>query len=256
VADYTRRLAQALARAGDTVEVWAPSRKRELERDDRVIVRALPDRFGPRSLARLNRELASQREARLFVQWVPQAFGMHGMNVPLCAWLAARRGSTWIMFHEVSYPFVSGAPLKHNAIWGVTRAMASILATRADRTFVSTLAWKPLLHAVAPFARDATWLPVPSNIPENVGADDVARTRAKLGLAPLDVVLGSFGTYAPHIAQRLSESLALLLARDQTRVVLLMGRGSLDFLPYPSASFGPARGAVRSARAGDCNGGA
>ena len=230
VADYTRRVAHALARAGDTVEVWAPSRAHVLEQEDAVTIHGLTDQFGPRSLVALQRGLANRGELRVLVQWVPHAFGMGAMNVPFCAWLAARRGQTWVMFHEVNFPLRRGAPLKHNVLAVTTHAMSAVLAVRADRSFVSTPAWRARLHAVAPFAREATWLPIPSNIPESVGEGEAARVRTRLGVGPRDVVLGSFGTYAPHLAEPLADSLASLLSGDDARVALLMGRGSVAFV--------------------------
>jgi glycosyltransferase involved in cell wall biosynthesis len=241
VADYTRRLAHALALAGDDVEVWAPTHGRELARDAGVTVRGLPDQFGPRSLALLHRELVNREDVRLLVQWVPHAFGMRAMNVPFCAWVAAQRARTWIMFHEVNYPFNRGAPLRHNGLAAVTHAMSAVLAARADRSFVSTPAWTTRLRTVAPFAREATWLPIPSNIPESVTPGGAARVRASRGLRPDEVILGSFGTYAPHIAEPLADALVSLLSHDPSRVALLMGRGSVEFV---ERALGPRLAAV------------
>ena len=229
VSDYTRRLAQALARAGDAVEVWTPSHGRETERDEGVVVHGLPDRYGPRSLAALQRGLSGRDGLRVLVQWVPHAFGMGAMNVPFCAWLAARRGPTWVMFHEVNFPLRRGASLKHNVLAVMTHALSGVLAVRADRSFVSTPAWRARLRGVAPFAREATWLPIPSNLPEAVDAADVSRVCERLGLGGDDVIVGSFGTYAPQIAAKLADSLVETLPRDPRRVALLMGRGSVEF---------------------------
>jgi glycosyltransferase involved in cell wall biosynthesis len=232
VAAYTRNLALGLARAGDTVEIWAPAPgsapNRELIQDPGVRAYALPDHFGPRSFVALEKELAKRPDAQILVQYVPQMFGMRAMNVPFAVWLAARRRPFWVMVHEVAVGISRSAPWRHNVIGVVTQGMAALLARRAERLFVSTTAWNPQLRRLAPRSNEPASVPIPSNAPESVTPEEAAEARARLGLTPDDVVLGSFGTYGLGVAELLSGTLAPLLARDPRRVALLMGRGSKD----------------------------
>jgi glycosyltransferase involved in cell wall biosynthesis len=228
VAAYTRNLAEGLARAGDRVDVWAPSITPTLEQAPGVDAYVLPDHFGPRSLLLLEHELAARPGARILVQYVPHAFGMRAMNLPFAVWLAARRRPFWIMFHEVAVVLSRQNPWRHNVIALATQAMGSLLARRADRIFVSTTAWNAELRRLAPRSKEPVWIPIPSNVPESVTPEDAAEARARLGLTPDDVVLGSFGTFGLGVPDLLTKTLARLLARNPRRVALIMGRGSKE----------------------------
>jgi len=88
VGDYTALLADGLLAAGDRVKVWHPG--------------VLPDRFGARSRDAIASALTHD-PGILLVQYVPSAFGLRGLNVPFCRWLAclAQTGAdVRVMFHE------------------------------------------------------------------------------------------------------------------------------------------------------------
>jgi glycosyltransferase involved in cell wall biosynthesis len=230
VADYTRQVARALAGAGDVVDVWsprAPEHERDFTHDAGVTVHALPDHFGPRSLRALSGEIGRRPGARVFVQYVPHALGMRGMNVPFCVWLAAQRAPMWVLFHEMTFPFRAGAPLKHNVLAVMHHAMAAISSRGADRTFVTVPGWNVVLKRA--LGREGEWLPVASNAPTEVSADAAARTRASLGFTSEQLVLGHFGTFTASITQHLAPVFRALLAGDPRRVALLIGRGGQEF---------------------------
>jgi glycosyltransferase involved in cell wall biosynthesis len=227
VADYTRQVARALATAGDEVDVWTPRAVGGLVADPGVTVHELPDHFGPRSLMLLERELGRRRNARVFLQYVPQSLGMRGMNLPLCLWFAALRQPAWVLFHEVAFLAVRGAPWKHHLLSVAHRLMAAVTSRGADREFVSTPTWNAMLHGLP--AHGGEWLPLPSTMPTAVAPEVVARVRESLVLRDKDVVIGHFGTYGPSIASLLTPSLRALLAEDPHRVALLLGRGSTEF---------------------------
>ena len=231
VSDYTRSVARALADSGDEVHVWAPAPNAALAEDRGVIAHPLPDRFGPRSLARLSAELAADpRPKRLLVQYVPHAFGMRAMNLPFCAWIAAhRRDEIWVMFHEVVFPWSRRQPWRHNVLAGVTRVMASMLANRADRLFVSAPAWNDFLARLIPRPARATWLPIPSNIPSRVLPADVARVRAAIPRVENAAIVGHFGTYGTILTPLLADVFKALLAGPRPRALLLLGRGGPSF---------------------------
>ena len=176
VADYTRLVALGLAARGDRVHVWAPAVMIAEPAEAGVEVHRLPGGFGPRTLAALGRGLDAAGPGQILVQYVPQGFGMKGMNLPLCWWLfARRRAGITIMFHEVAVALAWRQPMRHNVIGVVHRAMAFVLMRAARRCFVGAAAWEPLLRPLAPAGAAISWLPVPSNVPV---VDDPAGVRA------------------------------------------------------------------------------
>jgi glycosyltransferase involved in cell wall biosynthesis len=173
----------------------------------------------------LNRQLAQlKRPYRLVVQYVPHAFGWKAMNVPLCLWLRRRRrAGFWVMFHEVFCPISRSQSWRHNLVGWTTRCMAAVIHRAAERTFVSIPTWGELLRTIAPGGPPATWLPVPSTLPTDPPAEQVAAVRQRLGLGSRAIV-GHFGTFGRLVAPQVSAMLPLLLEADPNRVALLLGR--------------------------------
>jgi glycosyltransferase involved in cell wall biosynthesis len=229
VSDYTRNVAAALAREGESVHVWAPPAPGAELEDAGVRVHRLPGRFHPRDLPELSRRLdAVPGPRRLVVQYVPFAYGLRGLNVPFCLWLQARRrDAVWVMFHEVAYPFERGQGLKRHTLAGVQRVMSSLLTQRAERLLVSIPAWESMLWPRRRKAGPAHWLPIPTNLPVTArpGAPEALRQE----LAPRGVLLGHFGTYGSHITPLLEASLVPLLTASPERKALLLGRGGPAF---------------------------
>jgi glycosyltransferase involved in cell wall biosynthesis len=228
VADYTRLVASALARAGDEVHVWVP-RVAPHWSSDGVEIHALPDRFGRRSCAALDAQLGQlEGKYRLLVQYVPTAFGWHGMNVPFCLWLRRRRDAAIdVVFHEVAFPWGPGESLACNVRGAVTRVMARLLTRAATRLFVSTPAWERLLRRPGE-DRAIAWLPVPSTVTSLPAPVAVARAKAVLGCGDRPVI-GHFGTYGPPARAALADLAPPLLDKDPRRVLLLLGRGGPDY---------------------------
>jgi glycosyltransferase involved in cell wall biosynthesis len=229
VADYTRLVALELATRGDHVHVWAPAvTVREVAEAD-IEVHRLTGRFGPRTLAALGRGLNAVGPGQILVQYVPQGFGMKGMNLPLCLWLfARRRAGIVIMFHEVAVALAWQQPLRHNMIGVVNRAMAFVLTRAARRCFVAAAAWETQLRPLAPAGATISWLPVPSNVPV---VDDPAGVLAvRKTLAAGDgIVVGHFGTARePWIAAQLAAVVPPLLRARPEVTFLLLGRDSLE----------------------------
>ncbi|RJS17338.1 hypothetical protein DRW03_27720 [Corallococcus sp. H22C18031201] len=224
VGDYTRLVAEALARTGASVHVWATGPEGVTDEAGVTVHRA--PRLFTSGLPGLTRALdACRAPRRLLLQYVPHAFGMKAMNLPFCAWFASRRhDERWVLFHEVVYPFESGAPLRRHVLAGVTHAMARWVASTADRVFVSIPSWAAPLPGDA--RRRAEWRPVPSNLPTQAPEDRVREARAALGTGP---VLGHFGTYGPSITGLLEPLLVRILSGDTRRLAVLLGRGSLAY---------------------------
>ncbi|MFY2564151.1 glycosyltransferase family protein [Corallococcus terminator] len=225
VSDYTALVAQALAREDQEVHVWAPG-VASSRVEHGVTVHHLPGLFTPVGLTHLTRELNRHRAPRrLLLQYVPHAFGMKAMNVPFCAWFASRhRDERWVFFHEIVYPWSASAPVRHQVLAGVTRVMARLVASAADRVFVSIPSWAE--HLPSRLRHRAEWCPVPSTLPTEVPATALSAVRAALGVGTW---LGHFGTYGPVIREPLTEALVPLLRADARRKALLLGRGSQRF---------------------------
>ena len=228
VADYTRSVARALATAGDEVHVWAPAEGDELVDELGVHLHPLARGFGPRGLFALSRDFAREKgPRRLLLQYVPQAFGFRGMNLPFCAWVASlREAQVWVMFHEVRVQWEPPWRLRRAVLAAATRTMAALVATRADRTFVSIPDWDRLLHSMTPRRQRATWSPIPSNLPTEVSPESKTRIRARLHPDPTAPLIGHFGTYGSLIAAPLGLAALKLLKTDPRRRLLLLGRDS------------------------------
>jgi glycosyltransferase involved in cell wall biosynthesis len=226
VSDYTRSVARGLAAAGDDVHVWTGPCHTSASDEEGVRVHRLPDTFGPLSLVRLGRELARLIEPTLLVQYVPHAFGWKGMNVPFCLWLRRQRMRVVVMFHEVAFPVLPRASWKHRLLASTTRWMAGLVCRAADRRFVSTPSWEPILQQLAPGAVAATWLPVPSNVSTDPAAETVAECRREIQRGMGGLILGHFGTFGQAIAEAVATVLPPLLRADRQRTGLLIGRGS------------------------------
>ena len=223
VADYTRSVAAGLAAAGDEVIVWAPANGVPARERD-VAVHALPGQFGPAALAVLDRAL-QRRPGRVLLQYTPHAFGYKAMNVPLCAWLWARRYSLDVMFHEVAFPFERGQPWRRHLLAATHRAMASLLLCTAERVFVSIPGWEPMLRALVPHAPRPVWAPVPSNLSTDCSSGAAAAVRQRR-LAGSRWLVGHFGTYSLPIARVLEPALVeILTAAPEVQGLLLGAHG-------------------------------
>ena len=230
VSDYTQMVARGLAAAGDEVRVWAPPISAEDFPSHRNIrISRLPDHFGRRGLKILAQELERDRTSRVLVEWVPHAFKMRAMNVPLCLMLLRRRSSDiTVMFHEVAYPISRRQSIRHNALGAVNHLMAAILVRAASRTFVAAQGWRDMLARYTPNGREIGWLPMPSTIP--VVRDRAATLAVRARFAtPESRLLGHFGTYGPWVTSRLKPALESILLGQQSARLLLIGRNGETF---------------------------
>ena len=233
VSAYTRLVAEGLAAMGDEIVVYAPPQTLGAELPaPGVRVHRLPDRFSLRGLYRLDRELARHRPDRILVQYVPHAFGLKAMNLPFTTWAAARAARLaplWVMFHEVAFPFVR-RPIRYNLVALANRAMARTLVARADRVMVSVMHWEQVLRRLCRLARRADWLPVPCNVATNADPDRVVAVRARYAPDVASPLVGHFGTFGPLITDLLDLSVAGVLRGNPQAQILLIGRGSDQYL--------------------------
>jgi glycosyltransferase involved in cell wall biosynthesis len=225
VSDYTQRVAEGLAEAGDEVHVWCPPRCTSTANNS-VIIHPTCGAFAPRDLREIDRLLdrfAPPR--RLLVQWVPHGFGYHSMNVPFCLWVRTRaRDGDWVelMVHEPFLEFGKG-PLHHAVMASVHRFMTLVLLGAAARVWIATPAWESYLRPYAlgrrvPFA----WLPIPSCVgscpPEGLSSELRQRYLPNGG-----ALVGHFGTSGPAVLALLDERLPLILKSARRPSLLLIG---------------------------------
>jgi glycosyltransferase involved in cell wall biosynthesis len=223
VADYTRLLAASLALSGDRVDVWAPGRTGEELNDPGVRVHHLPDlrRRGLSALEEGLQRVPSPR--RLFLQYVPHAFGRRGINVEFVRWVSSRTEELWVQFHEVALGWEWNRRPDLHVTQAVQLWMARAIARRADRIFISVEGWRRRLGKAG---QAATWLPIPSNIPTQVSPIEVATVKRELGPGPW---VGHFGTYGTAITRDLAPALRSIAASNGKSRILLLGRGASRF---------------------------
>jgi glycosyltransferase involved in cell wall biosynthesis len=247
VTDYTRLIAAGLAAVGDEVTVCVPTGYREQPGDAGLHLAEIRKRFRILSLRDLDRALASIRPDRVLVQYVPQGYGWHGMNLPFCLWLLARRRrySISMMFHEVAVVSDRKRPLRHNVQALVTHMMAALAARSAAQSFVSIEPWEPWLRSLGDTG-PIMWLPIPANIPATATPRDCARVKASYVFEG-DQLIGHFGSYGPVMAQSLMAVLPLIVKDIPTAKLLLIGDNSESFGERFAARFPELAGRVRAA---------
>ena len=233
VADYTARLARALAERGREVHVWCPPPADEPSAGEGVRVHPLPEGFRPAGLRCLSEALDALPAPRtLLVQYAPQAFGMRGMNLPFCRWVRARSRAgdeVRVMFHEPFFPFGWQRP-RRNLLAAVNRAMAALLLAASRVAYVSIPAWEALLRPWTGRGRPMRWLPVPSTLPRVGDPGRVAEIRTRLtGGDPSRRVVGHFGTYGALLAPGVARVFAALLEAEPEVVALFLGGGGDAF---------------------------
>jgi glycosyltransferase involved in cell wall biosynthesis len=233
VADYCAQVASGLAAEGWVVHVWCPGPSDTTEEEPAgVTVHRRSELFGLGGLTRLATALGEWEEPRrLLLQYAPNAFGMRGMNLPLCLWLLARsrRDDVRVMFHEPYFYFGWRRPLR-NVLAAVHRLMAVCLLGASRRVYVASATWERYL---SPYmwlgARQLMWLPVPSTVP--AVADDEAIAACRLAHRVDDaLVVGHFGTYGEQITPLVARCFAELADRRPALRFLCLGRNSDRFV--------------------------
>lgn len=233
VSDYSAAVAEALAAAGDTVDVWCPRSPGMQPGRPGVHVHDIAGEWTRADLAVLDAALDRTPTPRnLLVQWVPHAFGRRSMNIAVCRWLRRRAiaGDTLqLMVHEPGLGFGEGS-LRHNAAAGIHRAMLMLLLSAAERVWVAIPAWADVLRSWS-LGRQIPmgWLPIPSTIAVAGDPARVAAVRNAVATEPGSVVVGHFSTYSREIRRDVRNVLPALLDSMREIRVQLLGRGSKEF---------------------------
>jgi len=229
VGHYCSILAGALAARGDDVTIYAPPGSSDSAASG-AAVKLLPDHFGPRSLLYLSRTLRSQHSTcPVLVQYVPHNFGWKLMNVLFCLWLWLWRHADkriWIMFHEVSFPFVRGQSWRRHFLALVQHVMAFCCLRAASRIFVSCAAFKSYIEKTLACRKEISVLPVFSNIPDTV--DDAAVKSLRHSILPQDEwqLIGHFGKFQKTVSRTPALPYKKLLERHLQLCFLLIGENA------------------------------
>jgi len=245
VSDHTHHLVAALAAQGDVVDVWCPpiptvddAEPAAAPEIPGVTVHVLPSHFGPRAISLLRRELrALPPDTRVVVQWVPAAFGWRTMNLPFALMLLRLRGRGLDLFvHDVGDV---GREPGRSAVAGIVRHVMTWCAARsARRVYVTIPTWRnrfSLLGARAlPPDEEATWVPVPSNVPDRADDARVAVLRRALLARTYQqrVLVGHFGTFGRFHAALMPHVVARILDEAHDRTFVLVGRGGEALRDY------------------------
>jgi glycosyltransferase involved in cell wall biosynthesis len=241
VGDYTDLLSRALASRGCTVHVWCPSAAPTGDHDSTggVNVHRLPDSFGRLSRRELARAIRSAPGCVL-LQYVPNALGMRGANLPFCFWLRSlsrRNVDVRVMFHEPYFYFAWQHPLR-NGLAAIQRLMARVLLQASRIAYLSTDTWVRYLSPMAPAGTPLVAVPIPSTVPGAADPQSVSRWRARFrngtsstAIAGQDVppIVGHFGTFGDHLSAELRDVIPSVLDADPMTRMVCIGRGSERF---------------------------
>jgi glycosyltransferase involved in cell wall biosynthesis len=229
VGDYTRLVADALTTRGFVVHVWCPAVAEAVTGG--VTLHRLPDVFGPGSRQLLESALTAN-PGSVLLQYVPNALGARGANLPFCFWLRRMRGrgtDIRVMFHEPYFYFSWRHPVG-NVLALVQRAMAAVLLRASDVVYLSTETWVRYLRPLAPPQTLMVVSPMPSTVLSDVDPRDVARWRTSHEGQDGDAaVVGHFGTYGEHLARELIRVVPVVLSSHARARFICIGRGSEAF---------------------------
>jgi glycosyltransferase involved in cell wall biosynthesis len=260
VGDYTNLLARTLAARGCLVHVWCPSMVGS-GHENGVQLHRLPDWFGPLSRRALESAFAADPGCVL-LQYVPNALGVRGVNLPFCIWLRGLRRRTVdvrVMFHECYFYFAWQHP-RLNVLAAIQRVMARVLLQASSAAYLSTEAWVRYLRPFAPRGTRMILAPIPSTVGVEADPDAISRWRARFvsraaqGRTEIvdtsrPSVVGHFGTFGDHLSRELSEVVPRILHADPMARFVCIGRGSETFAALISRSHPDLTGRVRASGA-------
>jgi len=220
VADYTRELARALARAGQEVGILTSSKAAPPPADDGVTVFPQIESWGWTLWDDIDAFMADWRPDVVHIQYQTAAFDMHP-TINLWAWrpwAQRQQPLTVVTFHDLLVPYLF--PKAH---WlGLRKWVTHALARSADLAITTNPEDAAQLRPVRP---DALEIPIGSNIPDNPPADfDRAAWRAHWGVPEDAALLCYFGFLnASKGGEMLVDVLAELVERGQNAHLLMIG---------------------------------
>jgi glycosyltransferase involved in cell wall biosynthesis len=231
VAAFSREIAHGLAEAGRDVHVWCPEGAPGAL-TAAVTVHGVPGGWTRDAIAVVDRALDEfNRPRRLFVQWVPHAFGARSLNVRFCGWLkrrAAGGDTLHVMVHEPFLPFEHGLRQRTAAL--IHRSMIRTVLAGASRVWMSIPAWQDRIAGFLPVGVVPEWLPVPSSIPRVDDAAAVAAIRSARLASGTRLLAGHFGTFGRETRPLLDRAIERVLEQSSDTTVVCFGRGSNEYV--------------------------
>lgn len=227
VGDYTRLVACGLVERDCAVHVWCPAAAESM--DDAVHVHHLPDQFGARS-RRMLEDAFTAMPGCVLLQYVPNALGARGANLPFCLWLLRLRQRSIdvrVMFHEPYFYFAWERPWR-NALAVIQRVMAAVLIRASRVAYLSTATWRRYL---GPWG-SSTMIesPIPATIATAATADSVAAWRARFAAGNSDaLIVGHFGTFGDHVGREMTGVAPAILHGATRARFAFIGRGGEAF---------------------------
>ena len=247
LADYAAVVARELARHGDTVTVvTGPMELKAVPVAEGVRLLALSDHFGRQGLRELDAFLETvPPTTRLFVQYVPQAFGprrnsrFRGLPLTFAWWLRRREAHhaalpVWTLFHEAKVTAPPGSNVSRRILSVVTGQMLGWTAAASQRIFVAMPAWQAHIEPHLSPRQRVEYLPIPSNIATAVDEHARQLTRAHLLPCGQRAMVGHFGTFSSDVACLMEHLVRQSLREHPDRHILLVGDGSREFLSHLS----------------------
>lgn len=227
IGDYTRILADALARRENEVTVWTRLSHPAEEEGGRVRIVRFCDRWGAPALPRAVR--LARREALdvLDIQYAPDLYPRGGAclaSLPLWMRLAGSPTVSAASFHTLG----GGSWASRAKGWLLLRWSRGVISTNEEVTY---LLGKHLPGALS----KAREIPIGSNIPPAPGPRETvrARVRARWGIPEKTPLLAHFGQFYPGKGvETLLEAAALLLREGQPFRLLMIGGAKLEAEGY------------------------
>jgi glycosyltransferase involved in cell wall biosynthesis len=227
VGDYTQLVARGLVERGAAVHVWCPGTADSTT--GALHIHQLPDVFGSGS-RRMLEAAFSAVPGCVVLEYVPNALGARGANVPFCLWLLRMRRldiDVRVMFHEPYFYFAWDRPWR-NGLALIQRAMAALLIRASRITYVSTLAW---VRCLTPLGMSSmTEAPIPATIATHAPDDCVARWRSRFTREHSDaLIVGHFGTFGEHVGDEVMRVFPRILDGVPAARAVFIGRGGEAF---------------------------
>jgi glycosyltransferase involved in cell wall biosynthesis len=220
-------VARGLVERGSPVHVWCPAAEDAIE--GTLHVHQLPDVFGSRSRSLLEKALL-QTPGAVVLEYVPNALGARGANLPFCFWLLGMRRravDVRVMFHEPYFYFAWRRPSR-NILAAVQRLMAAVLIRASRVAYLSTPTWVRYLRpwGSSPMI-DA---PIPTTVATDATAACIAGWRRRFAAGDSGaMVVGHFGTFGDHVGHELMGAVPAVLQSAGNARFVFIGRGSEAF---------------------------
>lgn len=229
VGDYTCQLARALGEQGERVTVLTGQHEARPcieEVAEGVTVKRILPGWTWKSLVRILQEVQSEGYKLVHIQYTPQFYGRHAWVVSLLpVWLTlGTQCRTLVTFHEIYTPYLPG--LRHLIAGTYHRLIDTILLWSSAAAIVTVENRMHRLTRLFPWMRRSVYtIPVGSGLAMMKGqsTDERLAQRASFGIAPDELVIGTFG--ALHTDKRY-ESLFTAIRRlldkgDRVQVVMI-----------------------------------